>query len=257
MVQATADNGQQKKRHRSPNYPTVGLREAVERVRNLYSKDGKAGAPANIAAVHIGFGKAHGQAKSVLAALKRFGLVAQINGRIVPTQRALEILNLQPDDPRRQKALREAVLEPSIYRELIEQHKDTGWPATDVLASELTTYRNFNPNAVNSFVKDLRDSIEFAHLSDTSMLEPEQEGGPNVPETRDSRSEAKGVGGISPGEVTAKGGSTAKPGEISLPVGVSSEGQVVFAHIRFDSPLKKELLVTLRSLLEAMEKAIP
>lgn len=44
--------------------------------------------------------------------------------------------------------------------------------------------------------------------------------------------------------------------EISMPVGVSEEGQVIFAHVRFDAPLKKEFLESLRSLLQALEKGL-
>ncbi len=164
-----------KPRHRSPNYPTIGLRDAVARVRKLYEADGKAGAPAALAAVHIGFAKPHGQAMSVLAALKKFGLVAEVNGRWAPSQRAIEILNLPEDDERRHRALKDAALSPEIYRQLIEAHKETGWPKNDVLESELVTYRNFNPNSVAEFVKDLRDSLEFAGLSDLGALDLEAE----------------------------------------------------------------------------------
>jgi hypothetical protein len=159
-----------KKRHRSPGYPAIGLRDAVERVRSLYTKDGKAGAPPKIAAVHIGFQTPHGQAMSVLAALKRFGLLDEVKDRLVPSQRAIEIINLREDDPRRLQALKEAALSPSIYGELVEQHKNTGLPADDVLQSELVTYRNFNPNSVVSFVKDFKDTLEFSGLSENNAL---------------------------------------------------------------------------------------
>src|SRR5690349_1390279 len=95
-----------KKRHRSPNYPAVGLRDAVERVRSLYKADGKAGAPPDVAATHIGFASAHGEAMSVIAALKKFGLVDTDKGRIAPSQRALEIINMPFQDPRRLAAIR-------------------------------------------------------------------------------------------------------------------------------------------------------
>jgi len=159
-----------KRRHRSPNYPAIGLREAVERVRNLYNKDGKAGAPTQIAAVHIGFQTPHGQAMSVLAALKKFGLLDEVKDRLVPSQRAIEIINLREDDPRRLQALKEAAISPSIYSELVEQHKNTGLPADDVLQSELVTYRNFNPNSVASFVRDFKDTLEFSGLSEKNAL---------------------------------------------------------------------------------------
>lgn len=165
-----------KKRHRSPSYPTVGLREAIDRVKKFYKADGKAGAPPELAAVHIGFATPHGQAYSVLSALKKFGLVAESGGRIVPTQRAIEIINLPASDVRRERALKEAAMEPHIYKELIEQHKETGWPQNDVLERELITYRNFNPNSVAGFVQDLKDTLEFSGLSDLSALDSEEEG---------------------------------------------------------------------------------
>jgi len=170
-MEGVTESADKKTRHRSPNYPAVGLRNAVERVRALYQRDGKAGAPAKLAVVHIGFASAHGEAMSVLAALKKFGLVDMSKGRVVPTQRAIEIINLPNDDKRRVQALMEAAISPAIYRELIEQHKRTGFPADDVLQSELVTYKDFNPKAVAGFVKDFRDTLDFAGLSDVTSLD--------------------------------------------------------------------------------------
>lgn len=42
--------------------------------------------------------------------------------------------------------------------------------------------------------------------------------------------------------------------EVSVPVGVTEEGQPIFAHVRFDAPLKKGMLASLKQLLEALEK---
>lgn len=44
--------------------------------------------------------------------------------------------------------------------------------------------------------------------------------------------------------------------EISLPVGMGEDGQPIFAHVRFDAPLKKEMLASLRGLLDAVEKTL-
>jgi len=154
-----------KVRHRSPNYPAVGLREAVERVGKLYAADGRAGAPPNLAAVHIGFKAAHGQAMSVLAALKRFGLVTESSERIAPSQAAIEILNLPEKDARRLAALREAAIAPPIYRQLVDKHRATGLPKRDVLEAELVAYQKFNPTAVKGFVSDFLDTLEYAGIS--------------------------------------------------------------------------------------------
>lgn len=166
---------EKKLRQRSPNYPAVGLKDAIERVRKLYEMDGKAGAPDKLAAVHIGFASAHGQAMAVIAALKKFGLIETSNGRLVPTQRAIEILNLPETDQRRLQALKDAALSPAIYSELVQQHKETGFPADDVMQSELVTYKGFNRAAVAGFVKDFRDTLDFAGLSDPSKLKSQAE----------------------------------------------------------------------------------
>ena len=74
-----------KKRHRSPSYPTIGLRESIERFTKFYKADGKTGAAVDVAIRHMGFSTAHGAAYSALSALKKFELVSDSNGRIVPT----------------------------------------------------------------------------------------------------------------------------------------------------------------------------
>ncbi len=161
---------EKKKRQRSPNYPTVGLREAVDRVKKFIAADGRAGAAAPIAAKHIGFSSAHGQAYSVLAALKKFGLVEDRDGRIIPTQRAVEINSLPENDERRKKSIREAALSPTIYAELIKDYAATGLPHEETLAGELEAYKGFNPNGVKEFLKGFKETLEFAGLSDFSVL---------------------------------------------------------------------------------------
>jgi len=175
------------------SFPAVGLKEAVERVRKLYEADGKAGAPAPIAAKHIGFGSAHGQAMSTLAALRRFGLVGEVNGRIVPTQRAMEILNFPADDPRRRAALQRAALMPVIYRELVANYAQTGLPSDEVLEAELTTCRGFNPKSVSGFVKDFRQTLDFAAVNVAQTLESEHGAGDanDMPEASEGISTAK------------------------------------------------------------------
>src|SRR6185437_1328530 len=118
---------------------------------------------------------AHGQALSVLSALKKFGLLEDKAGRVVPTQRAIELVNLPEQDPRRVEALQQAALAPSIYRELIQQYRETGLPSDETLKAELVTYKNFNPNSVDDFIRFFRSTLEFSGLSDLSVIELESE----------------------------------------------------------------------------------
>ena len=52
---------EKKKRHRSPNYPTIGLQESIERVGRFVATDGRAGAIPAMAAKHIGFASLTGK----------------------------------------------------------------------------------------------------------------------------------------------------------------------------------------------------
>jgi len=178
---------EKKVRQRSPAYPTVSLPEALERVGKLFKEDGRAGATPAIAAKHIGYATAHGLAYSVLSALKKFGLLDEGNGRVFPSQRAIELLNLPTNDPRRIQGLKDAALSPQIYRELVEQHIQTGLPGDEALQAELVTYKNFNPKAVEGFVKDFRATLEFAGLSDFAVLGSEEkaDGGKKKPQIGD------------------------------------------------------------------------
>jgi len=161
-----------KSRHRSPNYPAIGLIEAIDRAGRFYRTDQKTGAPLETALRHMGFSGKHGKSMMVLSALKKFGLVEDIEGRIVPTQRAIEIVALKEGDPRRQKAIKEAVLSPDIYRELWEQYAETGIPPQDdTLASELVAYKGFNQAAVADFVKDFRESLDFSGISNIDAVQ--------------------------------------------------------------------------------------
>lgn len=159
-----------KKRTRSPNYPAVGLKGALDRTRKFYELDGKAGAPIETAARHIGYSAAHGEALSMLAALKSFGLLEDKAGRVAPTQRAIELLHLPEQDPRRLEALRAAALAPAIYKQLIQQYKETGLPSDDTLKAELVAYKGFNPSAVGNFISGFRETLKFSGLSDFSVL---------------------------------------------------------------------------------------
>lgn len=174
-IKTPEDAAEGKKRHRSPNYPAVGLREALDRTKQFYGHDGKAGAPPEIAAKHIGFASAHGQAMSVLAALKKFGLLEDKAGRVVPTQRAVEILHLPESDQRRAEAIKAAAIAPAIYNEIIQQYASTGLPAESTLKAELVAYKGFNPNSVNDFYKAFKETLDFAGLSDFSVIEFEPE----------------------------------------------------------------------------------
>jgi hypothetical protein len=171
---SAAQSNEKKARHRSPNYPAESLEAALKRTRKLYDADHEAGSTVQSAALHMGFKKAHGEAMSVLAGLKKFGLVEMKGDRAIVTKRAVNIL-LFPNQDRGTKSLQEAVLLPHIYRELFNRFRGTGLPSDQTLRAELIADYGFNPNSVDAFLKDFRASLKFAGISpETVLSSPEQ-----------------------------------------------------------------------------------
>src|SRR5437660_373507 len=103
-----------KSRMRSPNYPGIGLEDAVGKIEALYKQDKLVASPKDAALQHMGFDKAHGEAGRVLSALKSYGLIEEVEGRIKLTQRGIAIVVRGAEDPLRIAALREAALSPEI-----------------------------------------------------------------------------------------------------------------------------------------------
>jgi|ERR1017187_142520 hypothetical protein len=254
-------------RHRSPNYPGIGLRAAVGKITAVYNQDGLAASPKPAALKHMGFEKPHGEAGRVLSALKSFGLVEEANERVKLTQRGINIVARPEDDAQHVEALREAIIGPDIYRELLREYQTSGLPSDASLKSELIADRRFNPNAVDGFLSDFRDSLDFSGISDLSVLELEQE----IEDTPDAKEEEAPttVGkmfvkelerGRSPGEALVKVGEKMRNSPIltqTLVISIPRDFKVDIG-VRGDE-LKKEDLAKIKSQfnrwIEGLEEA--
>ena len=173
----------QKPRHRSPNYPAIGLRGAVGKIEALYKADGLAASPKDAALKHMGYEKFHSEAARTLSALKSFGLIEETADRLKLTQRGIEIVARSQGDPIREKAIKEAAVDPEIYQLIMDYYRPTGFPSDASLKSDLITVRKFNPTAVDGFMQDFKDTLEFAGLSDLKVFESKQSQGKNGGQT--------------------------------------------------------------------------
>jgi hypothetical protein len=158
-------------RHRSPNYPSIGLAEAIEFVGKLIEKDGKAGAVPEVAIRHMGFNAMHGQARAILSALRKFGLIDYVGGRVVPTDDAVNIVRFPTGHARKHASLQKAVMKPAIYQSLLARYAPIGEiPSDESLRPELVTDFDFNPKAVSGFLSDFKASLSYAGLLDGNQL---------------------------------------------------------------------------------------
>jgi hypothetical protein len=163
-------------KHRSPNYPSIPLDVAVEKVGVLYKEDGKFGSDTETAMRHLGYSSVSGPARTVMSALRKFGLIEYQAGRTVPTAQALDILVYTPGQPQYEAAVKEAALAPDIYRLLWEQYAPGGRLPSDLsIKQHLIRGLDFNPKSVDGFLSDFKSTMEWAGLLDGNRVVVSQE----------------------------------------------------------------------------------
>lgn len=158
------NNPESKVRDRSPNFPSIGLKEAIEKVKLLYEADKMAGSSRESAFKHLGYNGANGASLGVLGALKQFDLIREENKRIFVTENARTILLLPESDERRIKAIKTCALSPKKFKEVLERYKNTGFPSDDTLKSDLIFDSGFNDKSAQRFVFTLNQTLDFAGI---------------------------------------------------------------------------------------------
>ena len=158
------------KRIRSPGYPSIGLAEAFEKAKMLYEKEGRHHVPISVAVQHWRYSPKSSGGQLCIAALKRFGLLTE-KGKKGTRQVALSELAIRlivgedEQNPDFLQLLQTAALSPPIHRELWDL-----WgprlPSDPAMKQHLLLDKNFNHASVDGFIRQFKETISFARLSD-------------------------------------------------------------------------------------------
>lgn len=172
-------------KHRSPNYPYLGLKEALTKTELLRQTGGVH--PVGLNSVMSAWGlKGEGTTSSVIAALKAFGLIS-VSGegkhrQVVVSEAARKILIDHSD---KSELLKKAALSPTLYAELWKRFGPE-LPPTDKPISEYMIFdRHFNERVVDAVIADFKATISFANLSESDKLEDNSDGEEDVYEEID------------------------------------------------------------------------
>ena len=170
MSEAEQDNKTSKRAavHRSPSYPAINLKAAIDRAQTFYMYEKRAEASVSVAAQHWGYSVASSGGKQVLAALIAYGLMEDRGSadkrHVRLTDLAFQILlDERPDSAERDDALRRAAFLPKIHAELFTHWPDE-LPSNQNLRHYLLVAKKFNDNAVDDFIKELRITADFAKV---------------------------------------------------------------------------------------------
>jgi len=149
---------------RSPKYPFVGLKTAVERAEEFYKNEGRNAAPIKALAAHWDISPTSSAARQTAAALVHFGLSEQAGSSYKLTPRALRIiLDKAQDSPGRVAALHEAAMYTPIHRKLWDRY-GANLPSDHTLRVNLIFEEKFNENAVARFISQYKETLEFSGL---------------------------------------------------------------------------------------------
>jgi hypothetical protein len=143
--------------NRSPNYPAVGLPEAVEVIGKLHKAERRSTMTAEDAARAMGYNALHGPARSRLSALRKYGLLDEVQGggfRLSDT--AMTVL-FPPSDEERAGVLKDAAFRPELFRELASQSD-----ASDSNLVGRLVRQGFTPAGARAAVAAFRSTFSLA-----------------------------------------------------------------------------------------------
>lgn len=147
--------------NRSPNYPRVGLSDAVTLAQQLWSREKRTAVPQDVAVKAWGYTSLSGIARSKLAALRQYGLVDDGKDGVALSPLGLEIIHHPVGSEEYSVALREAALSVDLFRELARTHAHA---SLDGLKAYLITRKGFSDTGADKVISSFKDTLRFAAL---------------------------------------------------------------------------------------------
>lgn len=236
---------------RSPEYPAIGLKEAVEKVALIYNKDYQNKLPKQVIAEHMGYKSLNGGSLPIIAALSKFGLIEGRGDETRVSDLGLAIVAHAPGSHERTQALRTAASNPELFSEL--DGKFAGGKASDqAIRSYLLTQR-FIPSAADTAIRSYRETKELVEQESGGYVEgPKQE--PEMMQV--SQSDNAGSGGHTPVSRPPRSLHSALTPDMQMPLRVVMNGNRLDIQASVDlAGLKKlqEMLAKYQGILEMMQ----
>jgi hypothetical protein len=186
------DGPETKRKVRSPSFPFVGLREALDRARAFYAAEQRNSARIETAASHWGYSPKSSGGKQTIAALRSFGLLDG-DSLVKLSGRALRILlDERGDSEERRRLVQQAALLPPIHARLWERY-GAELPSPQTLKLSLILDEGFNESSVDHFLTEYRETLEYARLLTGPAREEtaaERTAPPSPPQPREATSSA-------------------------------------------------------------------
>ncbi len=144
---------------RSPSYPAISLKEALDKISEVYERDYQNPIPKAVAAAHMGYGGLNGKSLGVLAALGKYGLLEGRGNESHVTDLAVKIIAHPPGTPERAQAIKEAAEKPELFNELDSRFQ--GGKASDQAIRSYLLTQKFIPAGADAVIRSYRETKEL------------------------------------------------------------------------------------------------
>ena len=144
---------------RSPSYPSISLREAVDKIKQVYDKDYQNKIDRALVAAHMGYQSLNGKSLGVLSAVSKFGLLEGRGDANWVSDMALSIIAHERGSAERAAALQDAARRPELFSALDAKFQN-GRASDAALRSYLLTQK-FIPSAAELAIRSYRETKQF------------------------------------------------------------------------------------------------
>jgi hypothetical protein len=153
-------------RIRSPNYPQISLAEAIRRIEQIRSKEGRNPASRDVLSKLLGFGGVNGASIGVLSAVSKYGLLEDAGNKELKVSDLADSILFPHTPDEKTDALREAAVRPLLFAEIGEK-----WPNHPPSDENLRSYlmrRGFSRGALDNAIACYRETMALVTGGDGS-----------------------------------------------------------------------------------------
>lgn len=151
---------------RSPGYPSIGLKEAIERIGAVWKKDYQNKIPRPVVASHMGYSGLSGKSLGVLSSLGKFGLLEGRGDENWVSDLAVAILAHPSKAPERVEAIKASASMPDLFSDIDSRFQNG--KASDQAIKSWLIMQKFIPAAADAAIRSYRETKE--------LVEEESEG---------------------------------------------------------------------------------
>jgi len=171
---------------RSPAYPFIALKSALDQARALYDAEGRYSAPLPPAFAAWGYGAKSSGGRQTVAALRYFGLIdvegEGDNRKVKVSDDALRaLLDEREDRSEYHRLIRDFALKPAVHQRLIEQYPK-GLPSDASVRHFLMFECEFNESAAIEVLDEFKETAAFAKLYQPNNMQDKSEGETPTPD---------------------------------------------------------------------------